>query len=55
MDESTIGSIRHRVPMLDGGFFSEWKNEMLGIFHEYHLNKYNSTPCELLESYKPFP
>ena len=32
MDESTIGSIRRRVPMLDGEFFSEWKNEMLGIF-----------------------
>jgi hypothetical protein len=32
MDESMIGSIRRRVPMLDGEFFSEWKNEMLGIF-----------------------
>ena len=45
---SMIGSIRHRVPMLDGEFFSEWRNEMLGIFHEYHLNKYITTPCEPL-------
>ena len=48
MDESTLGSLRHRVPMLDGEFFSEWKNEMLGIFHEYHLNKYITTTCEPL-------
>ena len=34
--------------MLDGEFFSEWKSEMLGIFHEYHLNKYITTPCEPL-------
>ena len=45
MDESTLGSLRRRAPMLDGEFFSEWKNEMLGIFHEYHLNKYITTPC----------
>ena len=45
MDESTIGSIRRRVSMLDGEFYSEWKNEMLGIFHEYHLNKYITSPC----------
>ena len=29
MDESTIGSIRHRVPILDREFYSAWKNEML--------------------------
>ena len=45
MDESTLGSLRRRVPMLDGEFFSEWKNEMLEIFNEYHLNKYNTSPC----------
>ena len=45
MDESTIGSIRRRVPMLDGEFYSEWKNEMLVIFNEYHLNKYITSPC----------
>ena len=40
MDESTIGSIRRRVPMLDGEFCNAWKNEMLEIFNEYQLNKY---------------
>ena len=39
MDESTLGSLRHRVPILDGEFFHEWKNEMLVIFNQYHLNK----------------
>ena len=48
MDESTLGSLRRRVPILDGEFFSEWQNEMLGIFHEYHLKKYITTPCEPL-------
>ena len=32
MDESTLGSLRRRVHMLDGEFFGEWKNEMIGIF-----------------------
>ena len=42
--------------MLDGEFFSEWKNERLGIFHEYHLNKYNTTPCEpLIDPLHPTP
>ena len=45
MDESTIGSIRRRVPMLDGEFYSAWKNEMLEIFNEYNLNKYITCPC----------
>ena len=35
MDESTLGSLRHRVPILDGECFHEWKNEMLVIFNEY--------------------
>ena len=48
MDESTLGSLRRRVPILDGEFFHEWKNEMLEIFNEYHLNKYITTPCEPL-------
>ena len=43
MDESTIGSIRRRVPLLDGEFYSAWKNEMLEIFNEYQLNKYITT------------
>ena len=34
---STLGSLRHRVPILDGEYFLEWKNEMLEIFNEYHL------------------
>ena len=34
---STLGSLRHRVPILDGEYFHEWKNEMLEIFNEYHL------------------
>ena len=29
MDESTLGSLRRRVPILDGEYFHEWKNEML--------------------------
>ena len=45
MDESTLGSLRHRVPILDGEYFQEWKNEMLVIFNEYHLNKYITSPC----------
>ena len=45
MDESTLGSLRHRVPILDGEFFLEWKNEMVEIFNEDHLNKYITTPC----------
>ena len=48
MDESTLGSLRHRVPILDGEFIHEWKNEMLGIFNEHHLNKYITTPCARL-------
>ena len=39
------GSLRHRVPILDGEYFHEWKNEMLEIFNEYHLNKYIASPC----------
>ena len=35
----------HRVPILDGEFFHEWKIEMLEIFNEYHLNKYITSPC----------
>ena len=45
MDESTLGSLRHRVPILDGEYFHEWKNEMLVIFNQYHLNKYIASPC----------
>ena len=45
MDESTLGSLRRRVPILDGEFFHEWKIEMLEIFNEYHLNKYITSPC----------
>ena len=45
MDESTLGSLRRRVPILDGEFFHDWKNEMLEIFNEYHLNKYITSPC----------
>ena len=39
MDESTLGSLRHRVPILDGEYFHEWKNEMLEIFNEYHTTR----------------
>ena len=45
MDESTLGSLRCRVPILDGEFFHELKNDMLEIFNEYHLNKYIISPC----------
>ena len=45
IDESTLGSLRRRVPILHGEFFHEWKIEMLEIFNEYHLNKYITTPC----------
>ena len=41
---STLGSLRHRVPILDGEYFHEWKNEMLVIFNQYHLNKYIASP-----------
>ena len=56
MDESTIGTIRHRVPMLDGEFYNASKNEMLEIFNEYHLNKYIATPCApLVDPLHPTP
>ena len=56
MDESTLGSLRHRVPILDGEFFHEWKNEMLEIFNQYHLNKYIITPCvPLVDTLHPTP
>ena len=42
---STLGTLRHRVPILDGKYFHEWKNEMLVIFNQYHLNKYIASPC----------
>ena len=42
---STLGSLRRRVPILDGEYFHEWKIEMLEIFNEYHLNKYIASPC----------
>ena len=45
MDESTLGNLTRRVPILDREFFHEWKNEMLEIFNEYHLNKYITSPC----------
>ena len=45
MDESTLGSLRRRVPILDGEYFHEWKIEMLEIFNVYHLNKYITSPC----------
>ena len=45
MDESTMGSFRRIVPMLDGEFFNAWKTEILEIFNEYHLNKYITSPC----------
>ena len=45
MDESTLGSLRHSVPILDGEYFHEWNIEMLEIFNEYHLNKYITSPC----------
>ena len=35
---STLGSLRHRVPIIDGEYFHEWKNEMLEIFNEYHTS-----------------
>src|SRR3954471_10528853 len=45
MDVSTLGSLRHRVPILNGEYFHECKNEMLVIFNQYHLNKYIASPC----------
>ena len=32
------------MPMLDGEFYSSWKNEMLKIFNKYNLNKYIISP-----------
>ena len=42
---STLGSLRRRVPMLDGEFYGVWRNEMLEFFNEYNLNKYITSPC----------
>ena len=41
---STLGSLRHRVPILDEEFCGTWKNEMLEIFSEYNLNNYILSP-----------
>ena len=35
MDESTLGSLRRRVPIFYGQYFHEWETEMLEIFNEY--------------------
>ena len=48
MDESTLGSHRRSVPILNGEYFHEWKNDMLEIFNEYHLSKYITNPCAWL-------
>ena len=45
MDETTLGTLRRSVPILDEEFFHEWKIEMLEIFNEYHFNKYITSPC----------
>ena len=45
MGESTLGSLRCRVPILDREYFHEWENDMLVIFNQYHLNKYIVSPC----------
>ena len=42
-----LGSLRHILPILDGEYFHEWKNEMLVIFNQYHFNKYIASPCAL--------
>src|SRR4051812_33647108 len=56
MDESTLGSLRHRVPILDGEYFHEWKNELLEILNEYHLTKYITTPCaRIVDPLHPTP
>ena len=34
MDESMLGSLRPRMPILDGEYFHEWKIEML----EFSMN-----------------
>ena len=33
-----------RVPILDGEYFRQWKDEMLDIFDEFHLRKYIEYP-----------
>ena len=44
------------MPILDGEFFNAWKNEMLEIFNEYHLNKYITSPCApLIDPLHPTP
>ena len=56
MDESTLGSLRRRVPILDGESSHEWKIEMLEIFNEYHLNNYITSPCaHLVDPLHPTP
>ena len=56
MDESTLGSLRHRVLILDAEYFHEWKDEMLEIFNEYHMTKYITTPCaRIVDPLHPTP
>ena len=41
---STLGSLRLRVPILDGEYYNAWKHEMLDIFDEFNLSKYIHNP-----------
>jgi hypothetical protein len=41
---STLGSLRCRVPILNGEYYHFWKDEMLDIFDEFNLSKYIHSP-----------
>ena len=41
---STFGSIRRRVPILNGEYYNFWRDEMLDIFDEFYLSKYIHNP-----------
>ena len=41
---TSFGIFSCRVPILDGEYFREWKDEMLDIFDEFHFPKYVEYP-----------
>ena len=41
---STLGSLRRRVPILNGEYYNFWRDEMLDIFDEFNFSKYIHNP-----------
>src|SRR3954470_12771236 len=44
MDMSSLESLSCRVPILDGEYYSQWKDAMLDLFDKFHWGKYIENP-----------